>query len=52
MKKQKPKIKIMWRIQGLKKSPKDDRNLYSNFEKAEMFAPIPSAILKTTIIKL
>lgn len=52
MKKQKPKIKIMWRIQGLEKSPKNDRNLYSSLFEAELQAPVPSAILKTTIIQL
>ena len=45
-------IRKMWRIQGLEGSPKNDRNIYCNYEQAEMFAPVPSYIYKVEVIEL
>jgi len=51
MKKNK-KIRIMWKVVGLEDSPKNDKNLYSSLDQAELHAPIPSWIKKIEIIEL
>lgn len=50
--KTKLKHKTMWRIIGLEGSPKNDKNLYSSSKQADMYAPVPSCIMKTQIIEV
>ena len=42
----------MWRIQGLEDAPKNDKNLYCNYEQADLHAPVPSYIYKVEVIEL
>jgi len=46
------KERQMWRIVGLEKSPKNDKNLYCSLEQADLHAPTPSAIMKIKVIEL
>lgn len=42
----------MYRIEGLENSAKNDRNIYSTLEQAELHAPIPSFLKKVEIIEI
>ena len=46
------KSKIMWRIEGLEGLPKNDKNIYSSLEQAELHAPIPSFLKKVEVIEI
>lgn len=39
----------MWKIVGLEKSPRNDKNLYSDSDVAFMHAPTPSLIKKVIV---
>ena len=42
--------KKMWAIVGLEDSPKNDKNIYSSLEQAEMHAPTPSFLKKIQVV--
>ena len=50
--KKKYKSKTMWRVVGLENASKNDKNIYSSLEHAEMHAHIPSFLKKVEVIEI
>lgn len=42
----------MWKVIGLEDAPKNDKNLYCNYDQAYIHAPTPSLLKKVEVIEL